>query len=149
MVWTIAIAVSMVPIYTKTESSQIWTSKHSDFEWVLNSNVRYSSPDGIVTWSAPLRLNLVPASFVDLLERTLHRKSLPFKLHWRIKQAPSTKGTHLKNKSQIEVQWGSENRKCLVFKWSKFVKSSNDLVFECQLNTQLNLVKYSDHHLST
>ena len=49
----------------------------------------------ICTSSAPLRLNLVPANFVDLLERMLHRKSFPFRLHWWTKQAPSTSGTHL------------------------------------------------------
>ena len=44
---------------------------------------------------------------------------------------------------------GSEYRTSLVFEWSKVVQSPNDLVFKCHLNTEPNLVWYSDHHLNT
>ena len=47
------------------------------------------------------------------------------------------------------IQWGSEYRTSLVFEWSKVVRSPNCLFFECHLNTGLNLVWYSDHHLYT
>ena len=36
----------------------------------------------------------------------------------------------------------------LGFKWLKVVQSPNGGVFECHLNTRLNLVQYSDHHLT-
>ena len=44
---------------------------------------------------------------------------------------------------------GSEYRTSLVFDWSKVVQSPNGPLFECHLNTGLNLVRYSDHHLNT
>ena len=37
---------------------------------------------------------------------------------------------------------------CLVFKWSKVVRSRKGLVFKCHLNTVLNLVWYLDSHLN-
>ena len=49
----------------------------------------------------------------------------------------------------LKVQWGSEYRTSLVFKSSKVVQSLNGPLFECNLNTGLNLVWYSDHHLNT
>ena len=51
--------------------------------------------------------------------------------------------------SSIQIQWGSEYRTSLVFEWSKYVPSLNGPLFECHLNTGLNLVWYSDHHLNT
>ena len=47
------------------------------------------------------------------------------------------------------IQWGSEYRTSLVFKWSKVVRLPNGLLSECHLNTGLNLVWYSDHHFNT
>ena len=47
------------------------------------------------------------------------------------------------------LQWGSEYQTCLVFKWLIVVRLPNGPVFECHLNTRLNLVWYSDHHLNT
>ena len=47
------------------------------------------------------------------------------------------------------VQWGSEYRTSLVFEWSKVVRSSNGPFFEWHLNTRLNFVCYSNHHLKT
>ena len=47
------------------------------------------------------------------------------------------------------LQLGSEYRTSLVFKWSKVVRSLNSPLFECHLNTGLNFVRYSDHHLNT
>ena len=52
-------------------------------------------------------------------------------------------------KSRMLIQWGSEYRTSLVFEWLKVVLSSNGLLYECHLNTELNLVQYSDHHLNT
>ena len=50
---------------------------------------------------------------------------------------------------QKAVQWGSEYRTCLVFEWSKVVRSPNGPLFKCHLNTGLNFVQYSEHHLNT
>ena len=47
------------------------------------------------------------------------------------------------------IQWGSEYQTSLVFKWSKVVHLPNGLLSQCHLNTGLNLVRYSDHHLNT
>ena len=47
------------------------------------------------------------------------------------------------------IQWGSEYRTSLVFKWSKVVWSPNGPIFECHLNTRLNFVQYLEHHLNT
>ena len=47
------------------------------------------------------------------------------------------------------IQWGSEYRASLVFKWLMVVRSPNGQLFECHLNTQQNLFRYSDHHLNT
>ena len=44
MVWSVAITVAMVLIILLPNPSQIRTSYRSDFEWVLNLNVWYSSP---------------------------------------------------------------------------------------------------------
>ena len=44
---------------------------------------------------------------------------------------------------------GRHFRTSLVFKWPKVVRSMKGLLYECHLNTQLNLVWYSDHHLIT
>ena len=51
--------------------------------------------------SVPRRLNLVPAILVDRLDKTVHLKSFPLRLHWWMKQAPSTNGTHLKKKALL------------------------------------------------
>ena len=48
----------------------------------------------------------------------------------------------------FQLQWESDYQKSLVFKWLKVVCWPNGLVFECHLNTGLNLVQYSDHHLN-
>ena len=45
------------------------------------------------------------------------------------------------------IQWGSENRTSLVLEWSKVFQWPNGLLFECYLNTGLNFVQYSEHHL--
>ena len=47
------------------------------------------------------------------------------------------------------IQWGSEYRASLVFKWLKVVRSLNGLLCECHLNTRLNLVRYSNAGLNT
>ena len=47
------------------------------------------------------------------------------------------------------IQWGSEYRTSLVFKWLMVVRSPNGQLFECHLNTGQNLFRYSDHHLNT
>ena len=47
------------------------------------------------------------------------------------------------------IQWGSEYPTNLVFKWSKVVCSPNCLLSKYHLNTGVNLVWYSDHHLNT
>ena len=47
------------------------------------------------------------------------------------------------------VQWGSEYRTSLVFKWSKVFRSPIGPVFKCHLNTGLNFVWYSDRNLNT
>ena len=46
------------------------------------------------------------------------------------------------------IQWGSEYRTSLVFEWSKVVRLPNCPLFKCDLNIELNLVWYSDHHLN-
>ena len=46
-------------------------------------------------------------------------------------------------------QWRSEYGTSTVFKLSKVVQSPIGLVFECHLNTRLNLVWYWDHLLNT
>ena len=51
--------------------------------------------------------------------------------------------------AEICIQWGSEYRTSLVFEWSIVVWLLNGPLFECHLNTGLNLVQYSDHHLNT
>ena len=47
------------------------------------------------------------------------------------------------------VQWGSQYRTSLVFKWSKVVQLPNGPLFESHLNTGLNLVCYSNGGLNT
>ena len=49
----------------------------------------------------------------------------------------------------IWIQWGSEYRTRLVFKWSKVVRSLNGPLFECHLYTGLNFVQYSNCCLKT
>ena len=48
-----------------------------------------------------------------------------------------------------KVQWGSEYLTSLVIKWLKVVRWPNGQLFECHLNTGLNLVWYSDRRLNT
>ena len=45
------------------------------------------------------------------------------------------------------IQWGPEHLTSLVFEWSKVGRPLNGSVFECHLNTAINLVRHSDHHL--
>ena len=47
------------------------------------------------------------------------------------------------------VQLGSEYQTSLVFQQWKFSRMPNGLVFKCHLNTRLNLLRYSDHHVNT
>ena len=57
--------------------------------------------------------------------------------------------TRVLQEKVFEIQWGSEYRTSLVFECSKVVRLPNGLLFECHLNTGLNFVWYSEHHLNT
>ena len=46
--------------------------------------------------------------------------------------------------SRIKVQWVTECQASLVFEWPKVVRLPNGPVFECNLNTRLNLVQQLD-----
>ena len=87
--------------------------------------------------SFDIRLNNEPrvgTRFADIWKREIRTK---FCLQTWTKWTRLEKTNFMHSATLFEIQWGSEYRTSLVFKWSKDVQSPNGLLFESHLNNRL------------